>query len=81
MRTEVSEDVAASIITRRITTAREIGGEVRTTTEVHRVFAFPAEDVARTVRARGFSVRLVRAYGAAALAPRRVGVVARKPRG
>lgn len=81
VRTEVSEDVATSIVTRRITTLREVGGQVRTATEVHRVFAFPAEDVARTVRARGFSVRLVRAYGAAALAPRRLGVVARKPRG
>lgn len=77
---EVSADVAASVVTRHITTIREVDGEVRRSTEVHRVQTFPAEEIARTLRDRGFSVRLVRGYGAATLAPHRIGVIARKPR-
>jgi hypothetical protein len=77
---EVSEDPAESVVTRRITAQRQRSGEWRSTTEIHRVATFTDVELEHLLEEVGFSVHVVRSYGAVDLPPRRLGAVAQKPR-
>lgn len=60
------------ILTRHITTIRDVAGRQRLSFEVHRQRLLRRADLARWLRAAGFSVRFQRGYGRAALGPGKV---------
>lgn len=64
---------------RHITTFRKVGKSFRRSAERHIVQLYRSKEVATQLRAAGFRVRTVRAFGSASLLPLRVGFVARKP--
>jgi SAM-dependent methyltransferase len=76
-----AEDRRRRVLTRRIVTFRRMGRLYRRAEEVHRLRLVDAAAVLRTLRSVGFRARAVRAYGARALPPARVGFVARKAKG
>jgi SAM-dependent methyltransferase len=78
---DVLEEPAHSLLTRRILVERTTHGRTRRTTEVHRLRTFARHELEEGLRAAGFSVRVRRAYGSARLAPRRLALIACKPRG
>ena len=75
----VAESLADSLLARRIRTTRWIDDEPRVTEEVHRVRTFTRQGLEDALRARGFTVRAHRRYGAMPLAPQRMAFRARKP--
>lgn len=73
---DVVEDAPRGIVTRHITTERDVEGTVRRSVEEHRVQTVQRAAVQSDLEQAGFSVHLVRQYGAALLPPRRIGFVA-----
>lgn len=73
------EDQQAGILTRRITSFRRVGDLYRRDHEVHRLRLIRPSEVLGQLRALGFRVRTLRAYGALRLPPGLVGLLARKP--
>jgi SAM-dependent methyltransferase len=74
-----SEDPRRGTLTRAITTFRRAGRGYRRTEETHRLTLLPASDLARRLRAAGFTVRVARAYGSFRLPRGHALLVARKP--
>jgi len=75
---DVSEQPARRRLVREITTFRRVGTRYRRARETHVVRVWSRAEIERMLRQAGFSVRVLRAYGAAHLAPRRLAFVARK---
>ena len=76
----VAEQPARQRLVREITTFRRIGARYRRTHEIHLVRVCSRAAIERMLRRAGFSVRVLRRYGAANLAPRRLAFCARKIR-
>jgi SAM-dependent methyltransferase len=66
---------------RRITSFRRVGELYRRDYEIHRLRLLPPGEVAERLRAAGFRVRRLAAYGPVRLGPGWAGFVARKPIG
>lgn len=77
---EVIEEPELSLLTRHITSTRQVEGSERITHETHRVRTFSAIEVERMLRGCGFEVELHRQYGAMPLPPQRLAFLARKPK-
>jgi SAM-dependent methyltransferase len=77
---EVDEDRSTDRLTRRITSFRRVGELYARDEEVHRLQLYSRSEVANELRAAGFRVRTVRAYGEQTMIEGCVGFVARKPR-
>lgn len=77
---DVSESAPARVVTRRITAFRGRAGGYCRTDECHAVGVYDREDVVRLLEAAGLSASVRRRYGRAALLPRRLAFVARRPR-
>ena len=75
--TESHEDVRRRIVTRRITTFLRSRSGYRRAHERHRVGVYRREQIVGLLEAAGFRTRVLRGYGAASLAPRRLVFVAR----
>jgi SAM-dependent methyltransferase len=60
---DADEDARHRLLTRRISTFREVGGAYRRSEEVHRQLLYPATTIAGLLRRAGFRVRIRRAYG------------------
>lgn len=73
-----AEDQRRTRVTRRISTFRQVGKTYRRTDERHVLRVATREEIERTLRATGFTVRAVRQYGAFELPPRRLAFRARK---
>jgi hypothetical protein len=78
--TDVRESSATRVVTRRITTFRDGSSACRRTDECHAVGVYDRKDVVRLLEAEGLSASVRRRYGRAALLPRRLVFVARRPR-
>jgi len=78
---DVTEQPARRRLVREITTFRRVGVRYRRAHETHIVRVCSRAAIERMLRQAGFSVRVLRCYGAARLAPRRLAFVARKLRG
>jgi SAM-dependent methyltransferase len=74
----VSEQPARRRLVREITTFRRVGARYRRSHETHVVRICLRAAIERMLRQAGFSVRVLRGYGAARLAPRRLAFCARK---
>jgi SAM-dependent methyltransferase len=70
--TDVTEDVRRYFVRRRITTFVRAGSTYRRSHTDHRVGVYSREAVLRDLRARGFTARTRRGYGASELGPRRL---------
>lgn len=79
--TEVIEEPALSLLTRHITTRRQVEGAERITQETHRVRTFSSSELERMLQSCGFEVEMHRRYGAMDLPPQRLAFLARKPPG
>jgi SAM-dependent methyltransferase len=77
---EVDEDTLTNRLTRRITSFRRAGEFYKRDEEVHRLQLYKRSEVAKELRAAGFRVRTVRAYGDQPMIDGCIGFVARKPR-
>lgn len=77
---DVEEDETRSLLTRRITTFREVGGAYRRGEEVHTQRLYPAPTIVELLRRVGFRVRVSRGYGEGTLAPNVRAFFATKPR-
>jgi SAM-dependent methyltransferase len=75
---DYERDDARQILTRRIITFRRDGKLFRRSEEMHRVQLYDAHDIARRLRAIGFKVRIVRAYGDYSLPDGLAGFIAAK---
>jgi SAM-dependent methyltransferase len=78
---DVTEQPARRRLVREITTFRRVGARYRQAHETHFVRVCSRAAIERMLRQAGFSVRVLRRYGAAHLAPRRLAFVARQLRG
>ncbi|HET7477927.1 MAG TPA: class I SAM-dependent methyltransferase [Rubrobacteraceae bacterium] len=76
---EKEEDTERSILTRRISTFRQVGESYRRDDETHRQRLYRAPEVAGELRRAGFRVRARRAYGAYRLPEAHAAFVARRP--
>jgi SAM-dependent methyltransferase len=76
---ETEEDKQAAILTRRITSFRQVGKLYRRAEEIHRVRLYWGTVVRAGLRHLGFRTRLLRGYGAFRFPVGLVGLVARKP--
>ena len=77
---ETEEDVARSILTRRIVSFRRVGRLYRRGEEVHCLRLYRAQEVKRMLRRAGFRFTSARGYGSARLPSRGwITVVATKP--
>jgi SAM-dependent methyltransferase len=77
---EVDEDAPACRLTRSITTFRRTGGSWRRDHETHVLRLHARRELESRVRAAGFRVRPIAAYGALRFAPGHLGFCARKPK-
>jgi SAM-dependent methyltransferase len=77
---EAEADAAKSLLTRRITTFRQVGELYRRDFEVHQLQLVDPAEVVETLRRIGFEVRTLAAYGPLPLLQGVVGFLARKPR-
>ncbi len=80
MDVEVIEEPELSLLTRHITTRRQVEGTERITQETHRVRTFSSIELERMLQTCGFEVEVHRRYGAMALPPQRLAFLAQKPR-
>jgi SAM-dependent methyltransferase len=78
---EADEDRRRRMLTRRITTFREVDGAYRRSEEVHRQRLYPAATIAALLRRTGFRVRIRRSYGPLELRPEVRAFVARRAGG
>ena len=69
---DVREDPDAPLLTREITTFREVGAAYRRSCETHQVRLYTREEIERELRQAGFSVRVLRRYGTHDLPPQRL---------
>jgi SAM-dependent methyltransferase len=67
------------VLTRRITSFRQVGEHYRRADEIHRLRLYPAAEVARELRGAGFRVRTTRRYGRFPLPKAHAAFIARKP--
>jgi SAM-dependent methyltransferase len=74
-----AEDPRQNLLTREITTFRKVGELYRRDHEVHRQRLLPRTDVESWLKAIGFEVRTLDAYGSVPLSRGDVGFLARKP--
>jgi len=78
---ESEADTTHSLLTRRITTFRQVGGLYRRDFERHQLqLADPAE-IMKSLRRIGFSVQTLACYGSLPVLQGVVGFLARKPGG
>lgn len=75
---ESEEDQDSQILTRRITTFRQVGRLYRRGHETHRQRLIPRDKVQTTLRALGFDVQILNAYGPLQFPTGLVGFLARK---
>jgi SAM-dependent methyltransferase len=75
---DVTEQPARRRLVREITTFRRVGARYRRSHEMHVVRICSRAAIEQMLRQAGFSVRVLRRYGAARLAPRRLAFCARK---
>lgn len=75
---EKEEDRRRRLLTRRITSFRQVGDQYRRSDEEHRLRLYKAAEVARDLRRAGFNVRILRSYGEFRLLGRRAAFLARK---
>jgi len=80
MLVSVAEQPARRRLVREITTFRRVGARYRRSHETHVVRICSRAAIERMLRQAGFSVRVLRRYGAARLAPRRLAFCTRKTR-
>jgi SAM-dependent methyltransferase len=73
------EDRAQSLLTRRITSFRQIGDWYRRDFEVHRLRLLRRGEMVSWLQDVGFEVRVLDSYGNVPFAPGHVGFLARKP--
>jgi len=76
---DVDEDARTNQLTRRITSFRKLGQLYRRDEEIHRLQLYKRSEVAKELRAAGFRVRTIDAYGSQQMIEGCVGFVARKP--
>jgi SAM-dependent methyltransferase len=74
----LEEDAHSRILTRSITSFRQVGELYRRDREVHRQRLIPPGEVTNQLRKIGFRVRILRRYGALPLPPGLTGFLARK---
>ncbi|OUC12960.1 MAG: SAM-dependent methyltransferase [Alkalinema sp. CACIAM 70d] len=77
---EKEEDLRRSILTRRMTTLRNVDGQYRREDVVHQMRLYSAVDVAQMLRNAGFRIQIIHQYGEFELPPAHVAFVARKPK-
>jgi SAM-dependent methyltransferase len=75
----VETNVAAGMLTRTITSFRQVGSTYRRSTEVHRLVLVDQAAVLESLRAAGFDASGIAAYGATSLPQGLVALLARKP--
>jgi SAM-dependent methyltransferase len=75
----LEEDARSHILTRSITTFRQVGDLYRRDREVHRQRLIPPAEVAQELRAIGYRVRVVRGYGSNRFPAGLTAFLARKP--
>ncbi len=75
---ESDQDAAAQILTRRITTFRQVGKLYRRGHEIHRLRLVPREKVKKTLLRVGFRVRVLSGYGPLRFPKGLAGFLARK---
>ena len=76
---EKQADCSRHRLTRRIIAYRKIGKLYRRSEEIHQLELFKRSEVLESLRASGFRVRVITAYGSQRLLQGRVGFVATKP--
>ena len=76
---EVDEDARTNRLTRHITTFRKAGKLYRRDEAIHELQLYKRGEVANELRAVGFRVRTIGAYGAQRMIEGCVGFIARKP--
>jgi SAM-dependent methyltransferase len=74
-----AEDPECRLLTRRITSFRQVGELYRRDHEVHRQRLIPRAEMLAQLRCIGFRVRVLRGYGPLAFRRGHVGFLARKP--
>jgi SAM-dependent methyltransferase len=77
---EIEEDTDRQVLTRHITTFRQVGKLYRRSEEVHRQRLYPARALAESLARAGFRVRTLRRYGEYDVGPAHAVLVGRKPR-
>jgi SAM-dependent methyltransferase len=75
---ESEEDKDSQILTRRMTTFRQVGKMYRRGHETHRLRLIPRDKLKATLRAMGFRVRMLNGYGMLKFPTGLVGFLARK---
>jgi SAM-dependent methyltransferase len=75
---EVQEDRKRGILTRRISSFRQVGRLYRRSEELHRLHLFPRTGLQAMLSQAGFQVRTLCGYGRLRFAPAHVGFLARK---
>lgn len=76
--TDVREEPDAPLLTREITTFRQVGPVYRRAGETHQVRLYTREEIERELRQAGFSIRVLRRYGTRDLPPQRLAFCGRK---
>ena len=74
------EDRERRLLTRRITTFRQVGELYRRGHEVHQQRLWPRDEVTQLLRNAGFAVRILDGYGELRFPPALAGFVATRPR-
>ena len=75
---EAQEDRKHRILTRRISSFRQVGRLYRRNEELHRLHLFPRAELQAMLNKLGFQVRTLSGYGRLRFAPAHVGFLARK---
>jgi SAM-dependent methyltransferase len=75
---DAREDPDAPLLTREITTFRQVESAYRRACETHQVRLYTREEIERELRQAGFSVRVLRRYGTQELLPQRLAFCGRK---
>lgn len=74
-----AEEDPQGLLTRHITSFRQVGELYRRSHEVHRLRLLPREQVLSWLRDLGFEAQTLAAYGSVAFGPGQAGFLARKP--
>ena len=74
-----STEKTGGVLTREIVSFRRSGSAYRRSEETHRLTLLSAGELARRLRAAGFSVRTAKSYGAFRLPPGHVLMEGRRP--
>jgi SAM-dependent methyltransferase len=76
---ETEKSTAPALLTRRITTFRQVGALYRRNTEVHQIALLDPVEVLERLRAVGFKAQSIASYGPETLPPGVVAFLCRKP--